>query len=80
MAEIRELIRTLESDEGYFTLINQKAADENILLRDAYELVEGMREELGMNRKHPTPTAFYMARMRYHRSGGALIRFQDDEK
>jgi hypothetical protein len=78
MEEIRNFIRTLESEETYFSLIQVRHQVKNITLRESWQSVEDERTALGLNPKHSTYEAYRMARHRYHRGGGEIIRFQDE--
>jgi len=79
MEQIRDFIRTLESDETYFSLIQVRHQVKAITLREAWQSVEDERHALGLNPKHPTYQAYRTARHRYHRGGGEITRFQDEE-
>ena len=75
---MKQLIRELESDEGFFSRVQTISFDTNVPLFQAWEKVEGIREELGLNHKYPTVRAFYEARRVYHRVNGQIYRLQPE--
>jgi hypothetical protein len=79
MAEIKRLIMALESDEGFFGMVQQRSIEGNIPLVAAWLEVEDMREELGLKGKYKSASSFYNARSIFHRTHGEIFRFQEDE-
>jgi hypothetical protein len=79
MAEIKRLIMALESDEGFFGMVQQRSIEGNIPLVAAWLEVEDMREELGLNRRYSSAKSFYNCRSKAHLSGCEIFRFQEDE-
>jgi hypothetical protein len=79
MAEIKRLIMALESDEGFFGMVQQRSIEGNIPLVAAWLEVETLREEIGMKHRYSSARSFYECRRRFHNVGGEIFRFQDDE-
>jgi hypothetical protein len=79
MAEIKRLIMALESDEGFFGMVQQRSIEGNIPLVAAWLEVETLREDLGLRHRYTSKESFYVCRHRYHQAGGEIFRFQDDE-
>jgi hypothetical protein len=79
MGQMKRIIQELESEEGFFSRVNGICQSENIPLYEAWREVEHSREELGLNPKFSSLTAFYNARWRYHKFGGQIHRFQDED-
>jgi hypothetical protein len=79
MAEIKRLVMALESDEGFFGMVQQRSIEGNISLVAAWQEVEALREEIGMKHRYSSAQSFYVCRHRFHRSGGEIFRFQEDE-
>ena len=79
MAEMKRLIECLEGD-GYFSRVQTLASEEGIPLKAAYCQVEALRVELGMRHRFTSVGSFYVARSRFHASGGEIFRLQEDEE
>jgi hypothetical protein len=79
MAEIKRLIMALESDEGFFGMVQQRSIEGNIPLVAAWLEVEDMREELGLNRRYSSYSSFRVCKHLHHKVGGEIFRFQEDE-
>lgn len=77
--DIKQKIQDLESQEGYFSIIQSLSICENIPFCEAWKQVEKTREELGLNPKYRSAKSFYSARERYHLCGGTIYRFQGEE-
>jgi hypothetical protein len=80
MAEIKRLIECLESDEGYFGMVQTISTEDNVPLTEAFTRVEDIREELGLKHRYTTTRSFYSARHRHHQRGGEIFRLQDDKE
>lgn len=79
MAEIKRLIEALESDEGYFGMVQQISSDEALPIREAFFRVEQLRVELGLRHRYTSENSFRVCRHRFHQSGGEISRFIEPE-
>lgn len=75
MAEIKRLIETLESDEGYFGMVQTISTEKNVTLQAAFCEVETIRSHIGLRHRFTSVESFYVGRHKHHHSGGEISRF-----